>query len=146
MRVVAVSGGFDPIQVGHIYYFEQAKKLGDRLIVILNNDNWLRAKKGYVFMPAIERLRIIEALKPVDMVLVTGHKPNDPDKSVCTELRNIRPEIFANGGDRFSDNIPEKKLCEELGIEMVFNVGGEKVQSSSALVNNAMKQLRGEKE
>lgn len=145
MRVVAVSGGFDPIQFGHVRYINQARKLGDRLVVILNNDNWLKAKKGYVFMPELERMEIIESMAAVDFVLMTNHKPNDKDRSVCTELRNIRPEVFANGGDRFSDNIPEKKLCEELGIEMVFNVGGEKVQSSSVLVKNAMKQLKGMK-
>lgn len=141
--IVAVSGGFDPIHVGHLSYFNEAKKLGDRLVVILNNDNWLRAKKGYAFMPETERQIILENIEAVDLVIVTHHKPNDTDKSVCTELRNLRPDIFANGGDRFADNVPEKALCEELGIKMVFNVGGEKIQSSSELVKKAMRELDG---
>ena len=134
-KLVAVSGGFDPVHRGHVRMFNEAKKLGDRLLVILNNDNWLRAKKGYAFMPEDERKEIIEAFAAVDQVLLTSHEPDPRDMSVCAELRALKPDIFANGGDRKSDNVPEYALCEELGIEMAFEVGqGGKIQSSSWLI------------
>lgn len=135
--VVAVSGGFDPIHIGHIRMFQKARRMGDRLVVILNNDNWIRTKKGYPFMPEKERKEIIEAIAGVDQVMLTSHKPDDPDRSVCRELRKLRPTIFANGGDRkpSSDPVPEVALCKELGIKMAYNVGhGGKVQSSSWLI------------
>ncbi len=133
--VVAVSGGFDPIHIGHVRMFERARALGDELVVILNNDNWLRAKKGYAFMPEQERKEVIAALRVVDRVFLTRHKPNDKDTSVSRELRAIRPHIFANGGDRKFGNIPEVPVCEEIGCAMVFNIGkGGKIQSSSWLL------------
>ena len=136
--MVAVSGGFDPLHVGHVRLFEEAKKLGDKLVVILNNDNWLLNKKGYTFMPEAERAEIIRALSSVDEVILTGHGPNDEDTSVCRELAVLKPDIFANGGDRKEDNIPEYALCRDLGIDLRFNVGwGGKVQSSSELVKVA---------
>jgi cytidyltransferase-like protein len=134
--VVAVSGGFDPVHIGHVRMFQEAKKLGDRLVVILNNDHWLRNKKGFTFMPEAERKEIIEAIAGVDEVVLTDHAPDDTDRSVCRILRSIRPHVFANGGDRKPDGdpVPEVMLCEELGIEMIYNVGaGGKVQSSSWL-------------
>lgn len=134
MKIVAVSGGFDPVHVGHVRMFKEARALGNRLIVILNNDNWLMKKKGFAFMPEEERKEILESIKWVDEVVVTEHKKNDKDDSVCRELEEIKPDIFANGGDRKADNIPEYALCEKLGISMAFNVGGGKVQSSSDLV------------
>jgi cytidyltransferase-like protein len=134
--IVSVSGGFDPIHIGHVRIFKHAKKLGDKLIVILNNDNWLKKKKGYVFMPEHERKEIIEAIKYVDQVILTSHTKNTKDKSVCNELRKIRPDIFANGGDRKIDNIPEVSVCKEIDCKMIFNVGeGGKIQSSSWLVD-----------
>lgn len=133
-KIVAVSGGFDPIHVGHVRMILEAKALGDELVVILNNDNWLKKKKGCAFMPEDQRKEIIEAIRGVDRVVLTKHTSNDGDRSVCDALREIHPDIFANGGDRFSDNIPEAVLCRELGIETVFNVGaGGKMQSSSWL-------------
>ncbi len=133
--IVAVSGGFDPIHIGHIRMFERAKALGDRLIVILNNDNWLAAKKHHIFMPEYERKEVIAALRSVDEVILTKHVPNPTDMSVCAELAEIRPDIFANGGDRKLDNIPEASVCEVLGCKMVFNLGdGGKIQSSSWLL------------
>src|SRR3989304_5428085 len=78
-RVVAVSGGFDPLHVGHVRMFKKARALGDKLVVILNNDNWLRAKKGYAFMPEKERKELIEAFSFVDKVIVTNHMASDPD-------------------------------------------------------------------
>lgn len=132
--IVTVSGGFDPIHVGHIRMIQEAAGLGDKLIVIVNNDNWLRKKKGHVFMPEDQRKEIIEAIAGVTEVVLTNHEPDCEDMSVCDALREIRPHIFANGGDRFADNIPEAVLARELGIETVFNIGrGGKVQSSSWL-------------
>lgn len=133
-KIVAVSGGFDPIHVGHVRMIQEAAALGDELVVIVNNDNWLMSKKGYVFMPQEQRKEIIEAMRGVTRVVFTSHGPDDEDRSVCRELRDIQPHIFANGGDRFADNIPEAIVCRELGIETIFNIGqGGKVQSSSWL-------------
>ncbi len=134
--VVAVSGGFDPIHIGHIRMFREAKALGDRLVVILNNDNWLINKKGYAFMPEKERVEVIKAIEGVDDVLLTHHTKNFTDRSVCAELTELKPDIFANGGDRKPDGdpVPEVDLCQKLGIEMLYGIGwGGKVQSSSWL-------------
>ncbi len=136
-KVVAVSGGFDPIHIGHARMFKRARELGDKLIVILNNDNWLRTKKGFAFMPEKERAEIIAEFPYVDEVVITGHVENDPDRSVCRELETLKPDIFANGGDRKAEaDIPEAAICKKYGIEMVFGIGeGGKVQSSSWLTN-----------
>lgn len=140
---VAVSGGFDPLHIGHIRMFRAAKKLGDELVVILNNDNWLMIKKGFVFMPQNERKELIEAIAGVDRVVITSHQRSSKDMSVCAELKKLRPQIFANGGDRKLDNIPEVKVCKEIGCKMVFNVGrGGKIQSSSLLLEKYKKVLR----
>lgn len=142
-KVVMVSGGFDPVHIGHVRMFSEAKKLGDELVVVLNNDHWLRLKKGFAFMPESDRKEIIESFKFVDRVLITMHQENTEDISVCRELELIRPHIFANGGDRKHDNIPEYELCRKLGIEMVFNVGeGGKVRSSSELVRKAKELIK----
>lgn len=141
--IVAVSGGFDPVHIGHVRMFNEAKALGDQLVVILNNDNWLLQKKGFVFMPQEERKEIIEAFRSVDRVIFTRHPKNSQNMSVCKELESLRPDIFANGGDRSKKNAdnkssslnPEQILCQKLGIKMAFNVGrGGKIQSSSELV------------
>lgn len=135
--VVAVSGGFDPIHVGHVRMFQEARKLGNELVVILNNDNWLKAKKGFVFMPQEERKEIIEALACVDRVVLTEHPENPSDMSICRELLILKPHIFSNGGDRHRRNIPEVAVCESVSCKMVFNVGkGGKIQSSSWLLEN----------
>lgn len=140
-KVVMVSGGFDPVHIGHVRMFKEAKSLGDELVVVLNNDNWLRFKKGVAFMSQEDRKEIIEAFKPVDRVVITAHKKNTKDITVCRELELIRPDIFANGGDR-KDNVPvpEYETCARLGIQMVFNVGhGGKVRSSSKLLKKYSK-------
>ena len=135
--IVAVSGGFDPVHIGHVRMFNSAKKLGDELVVILNNDNWLRAKKGYIFMPESERKEVIEAFEAVDRVVITSHPEDPSDMSVCDELIRLKPHIFANGGDRTNKNVPEIPVCAEIKCDMVYNVGeGGKVQSSSWLVGN----------
>jgi len=146
MITVCVSGGFDPIHIGHVEMMKEAKELGDRLVVIINNDNWLKKKKGFVFMDEQERKAIVEAIKYVDEVVITDH-PENPEgagaMSVSSTLEKIHPDIFANGGDRDEKNAQDPnsslyhdiKTCEWLGIKMVFNVGKSgKIQSSSELV------------
>ncbi len=143
MTTVAISGGFDPIHVGHIELMQEAKALGDRLVVILNNNNWLMKKKGFVFMDEKERAAIIKAVKYVDDVLITSHPENPDDMSVSSELEKLKPDIFANGGDRNeadaanpqSSLYKDIKTCERIGIKIVYNVGKSgKIQSSSDLV------------
>ena len=146
-KIVAVSGGFDPLHIGHIRMFQEAKKLGNKLVVILNNDNWFDVKGKPVFMSEKERKEIIEALECVDEVLISGHRKGTKDISVCKELLKIKPHIFANGGDRKPDDcdLPssEYKVCKKLGIEMVFNVGyGGKIRSSSELLKEYSKKIR----
>jgi len=118
---------------------KEARTLGDKLVVIINNDNWLRAKKGFVFMPQRERGELIRTLPFVDKVVFTDHRKDDSDRSVCRTLEKVHPAIFANGGDRKgTKDIPEAVLCKRLGIKMVFNIGkGGKVQSSSWMIEAA---------
>jgi D-beta-D-heptose 7-phosphate kinase/D-beta-D-heptose 1-phosphate adenosyltransferase len=144
VRWVAVSGGFDPLHIGHVRMFKEAKQLGDKLVVIVNNDHWLRKKKGFVFMPQKERAELIGALPFVDKVVLTDHKGGDADTSVCRALRKLKPAVFANGGDRTSaKDIPEVAVCKTLGIKMAFNVGkGGKVQSSSWMIQNASRPVK----
>lgn len=140
--IVAVSGGFDPLHVGHTRLFAEAKKRGDELVVILNNDNWLKAKKGFVFMREHERKEIIEAIAGVDRVVLTQHKPNPKDMSVCRELKKLRPHIFVNGGDRRKGNLndAETVVCKRINCKMIFHTGsGGKIQSSSWLLDNYKK-------
>ena len=142
--IVAVSGGFDPVHVGHTRLFRAAKKLGDKLVVILNNDNWLLAKKGYVFMPQLQRKELLEAMEVVDKVIITKHPKNPKDMSVCQELSKIKPNIFANGGDRNpkKDPVPEVATCKKIGCKMVYNIGkGGKIQSSSKLSQKLLKNM-----
>lgn len=137
MIVVAVSGGFDPLHVGHLEMFEEARKLGDHLLVIVNRDDFLIRKKGYALMPLDDRRRIIRELRMVHEVIASV----DEDDTVCKTLRMLctipsaRPSIFANGGDRASHDSPERAVCEELGIRMVDGLG-DKIRSSSTLVKS----------
>jgi D-beta-D-heptose 7-phosphate kinase/D-beta-D-heptose 1-phosphate adenosyltransferase len=141
--LVAVSGGFDPIHVGHVRLMREARKLGDKLIVILNNDHWLRDKKGFAFMPEEEKVELLKSFPFVDSVVLTDHAPGDTDRSVARTLRKVRPHIFANGGDRGKGNTPEMDVCKDLGITMRFNVGkGGKVQSSSWMISAASRDIR----
>ena len=133
---VAVSGGFDPVHIGHIEMMERARRLGDKLVVILNNDNWLHSKKGFAFMPEDQRVKLLKSFPFVDRVVLTDHQPNDPDRSVVRSLRKIRPDIFGNGGDRGTKNTPEMDVCKELRIQMKFGLG-EKIQSSSWMIRDA---------
>jgi len=131
-NTVMVSGGFDPIHVGHVRMIREAAKFGD-VVVTANSDKWLFEKKGYIFMSFKERKEILMAVKGVVEVITV----DDADGTVCEALRRIKPTYFANGGDRTSKNTPEKRVCEELGIEMLWNVGGQKIQSSSELFEGA---------
>lgn len=137
-RWVAVSGGFDPLHIGHVRMFKAARELGDKLVVIVNNDYWLRAKKGFVFMPERERIELIRAFPFVDKVVLSDHTKNDSDMSVSRMLRKLKPSTFANGGDRQQKNTPEDVICRKLGITRAYDVGsGGKVQSSSWMINAA---------
>jgi len=127
---IMLSGGFDPIHVGHIRMILAAAKIGN-VIVVLNSDKWLMEKKGYVFMPWDERSEIIGALRGVQDIIGV----DDTDGTVCGALKIVKPDIFGNGGDRTNKNTPEMDVCKELGIEMVWGLGGEKIQSSSELVD-----------
>ena len=128
--VVAVSGGFDPIHVGHIDLFNKAKALGDELVVLLNNDNWLIAKKGFYFMDQNDRKKLIEAIRYVDRVRISTHKPNTTDNSSNDGIIATKPDIFAQGGDRGKKNTAEDEICEKMGIKIVFGVG-KKIRSST---------------
>ena len=129
MTTVCASGYFDPIHVGHLEYLRGAKRLGDRLVVIVNNDRQATLKKGRPFMPAVERAKIVEALEFVDDVCIAI----DEDRTVCKTLMEVCPQIFCNGGDQNNTSIPEASICDELGIELVDGLG-DKIQSSSWLL------------
>ena len=127
--IVCCSGYFNPLHAGHIEYFEKSKMLGNKLVVIVNNDKQAILKKGSSFMPENERLKIIRSLKVVDMAVLSI----DEDKSVCKTLECICPNIFTNAGDQTNEKIPEKTTCEKLNIKLVDGLG-EKIQSSSWLL------------
>lgn len=145
--IVAVSGGFDPIHIGHVRLFQEAKKLGDKLVVILNNDNWLKRKKTHVFMPQEERKDVIKSIQWVDDVILTSHGHDSKDMSVSAELIKLKPDIFANGGDLYPSNTPELEACKTINCKAVFNIGrGGKVQSSSWLLANYIRSLNRKKQ
>ena len=134
-KVVLVTGGFDPLHSGHIEYFKAAKALGDILIVGINSDSWLARKKGQPFMPMSERIAIVENLKMVDHCILF----NDDDNSSIEAIKNVRmlyPEseiIFANGGDRWKDNILEYSHKDE-NLSFEFGVGGNYKKNSSSWI------------
>ncbi len=134
MKIIIASGYFDPIHTGHIEYLKLSKQLGDKLIIILDNDYQCILKKGKPFMPQEERAEILKTIKYVDEVFLSI----DQDKSVCESIKVIAEKfknnkiIFTKGGDRFSYEIPEARICKELGIEIIDNLG-KKIQSSSNL-------------
>mmetsp|Transcript_9084 Transcript_9084/g.13402 ORF Transcript_9084/g.13402 Transcript_9084/m.13402 type:complete len:163 (-) Transcript_9084:222-710(-) len=130
--VVVASGYFDPIHYGHVEYLQRSKDLGDKLIVIVNNDRQAASKKGKSFMPAAERVKMVRSLACVDAAI----EAMDDDRSVCKTLAALHPDIFTNGGDQFNTSIPEAETCHRLGIKMSDGLGG-KVQSSSWLLKQA---------
>ena len=136
MKHIAISGGFDPIHVGHLRYIQAAALLG-KVTVILNGDSFLLRKKGYRVFPSVEREELLRGIRGVDNVFVWD---SDED-TVCGALRIVKPDIFAKGGDRGPGNVPEEDICKELGIEIVYGVGGsDKPNSSSWAIENIWKQ------
>ncbi len=137
---VMVSGGFDPVHVGHIRMIRDAAKYGD-VIVIANSDNWLHRKKGYVFMDFEKRSEILSSIKGVLIV----DSVDDTDGTVCEAIRRHEPTFFANGGDRGKSNTPEQDVCEELGVELLWGIGGDyKADASSTLVDRFRKNTENE--
>ena len=142
-RVVIVSGYFNPIHVGHIDYLEAAKEVGDYLIVIVNNDKQVELKGSQPFMDQEERTKIVSSLRCVNRAVVSI----DEDSTVCRSIRKEYSRLendvfttdimFANGGERKEGGVPEDVLEEELEIRMIYNVGGEKTQSSSGLLERS---------
>ena len=125
---VAVSGYFDPIHIGHLEYLRKAKELGDSLVVIVNNNHQCKLKKGKHFMDENDRVEIVKALRFVDEVFLSV----DNDRTVCKSLEEIKPDIFANGGDRATSEVPETPVCKKFNIKMVDGLG-DKIRSSSSL-------------
>lgn len=125
-KTIVISGGFDPIHPGHIAMIESAAEYGEVHIVV-NSDDWLVRKKGFFFQPWIDRKKILEAYTP------HVHAVDDTDGTVCEALRRIKPDYFGNGGDRTNKNTPELDVCQDLGIEPVFELGGGKYSSSSTI-------------
>ena len=154
-NVIIVSGGFDPIHKGHLRMFREASNLGHQVIVGLNSDKWLTRKKGKPFMEFEERKEILEGFKYVNQVIPF----DDTDESACDLIKRVHSIYdgdefehdyfdnehigmidyyqiyFANGGDRTKENVPELKVCKDLGVIMLWGVGGGKIQSSSWLIN-----------
>lgn len=134
MRIAVVSGGFDPLHSGHINYLSASSAYGDKLVVLLNSDEWLTRKKGRPFLPFEERASIIERFEMVDHVYAV----NDGDGSVTEGLKLVREAfgtehdyVFCNGGDRGKDNIPEMNVD---GYEFKFSVGGDHKANSSSWI------------
>lgn len=136
MKVVLVTGGFDPLHSGHIEYFRAAKQLGDQLIVGLNSDEWLARKKGQPFMTLSERRIIVGSLKDVTATIIY----NDDDGSSCNAIKQLLEQcgsndelIFANGGDRTKENIPEMSITDTR-VKFIFGVGGNYKKNSSSWI------------
>ena len=125
MKRVAVSGYFDPIHIGHLEYLKLAKKLGDKLVVIVNNNHQCILKKGKPFMDESDRVEIVKCLKMVDEVFLSV----DMEKTNCASLESVKPDIFANEGDRSTAEVPESSICKKYNIEMIDGLGA-KIRSS----------------
>jgi cytidyltransferase-like protein len=135
MKVVLVTGGFDPLHSGHIEYFKAARKLGNILVVGVNSDDWLTRKKGQPFMPLNERMAIIDALQPVTYCISFDDADNSA-KGAIRKVRELFPDqtiVFANGGDRTKENIPEMDIVDDK-LEFAFGVGGENKMNSSSWI------------
>ena len=149
MKIAIVSGYFNPLHVGHLDYLETAKKISDKLIVIVNNDHQVSLKGSTPFMTEEDRIRIVSALRCVDGVYLS----TDKDASVLGTLKHVLVQnqangrnhfMFCNGGERSNTNTPEERLCSSnsYNLTSVYNVGGNKAESSSVLINNAAKMQR----
>ena len=137
-KIIAVSGYFNPIHVGHLRLLKEAKKLGDFLVVIVNNDKQVKLKGSVPFMKEKDRVEIVKEIRCVDKVVLEI----DNHRSVCKTLTQIKPDIFANGGDRNKANIPEDAICKKYNIKMVDNVGGKKLRSSSTILKKTKKYIK----
>lgn len=139
MVKVAISGGFDPLHIGHIDHIKKAKNLGDYLIVIVQSDENLIRKKGYYFMPYSERAEIIRSLKYVDEVVMNI----DNDIISAETLKMIKPDIYAKGGDRLPNNMPKKEIeiCNKIGCKIIYGIG-DQLNSSSLLVDKFKGRIR----
>lgn len=132
-KKVVVSGGFDPIHVGHVRYIQAASELPGKLVVLVNGDSFLLRKKGYVFMPLAERMEVVAAISGVDYVVPWESDSQD----VSDALAILLPNVFAKGGDRSGPEMMDRNeldVCTKLGIDVVYGIGGEKIQSSSKMV------------
>jgi len=134
--IYMTSGGFDPLHIGHLRCIldttSMADKDGGYVVVIVNGDGFLHRKKGFAFMPEVERAEIIAGIRGVDAAVIW----DDGGQTVTGAIAKLKPTYFTKGGDRAApDDIPEWEICQEVGCKVLFNVGGGKVQSSSALVN-----------
>jgi len=128
-KVVATSGGFDPIHPGHISCIIESKKYGDTLVVIVNGDNFLRAKKGKPFQDLETRSLIVSGIAGVDYVIPFEIKN---DQTVVKALEKLKPDVFTKGGDRVDETtIPEWEVCKKYDIEIVTGIGADKKWSSS---------------
>tara|TARA_E500000178_G_scaffold342355_1_gene387423 strand:- start:1109 stop:1540 length:432 start_codon:yes stop_codon:yes gene_type:complete len=137
-KLVIVSGYFNPLHKGHIEYFHLAKQNGDRLLVIVNNDNQRKLKGSKEFMKEDERVMIVKELKIVDYVYLSIDNTKDVSftiRKINEELSNKYELLFGNGGDQNNDTIPESKICKELNVKLIDGLG-DKIQSSSWLLNN----------
>ena len=135
MTTIALSGGFDPLHVGHLRMIEAAAALGE-VNIILNSDDWLVRKKGFFGQCWNDRTAILRAIRGVADVWPV----DDADGTVCDALAAMRPDLFGNGGDRAADNTPELATCEQMGIRTVFGLGGDKQNASSAIARRAVVQ------
>ncbi len=134
MKIIVVSGGFDPIHSGHIAYLKSAREIGDKLVVALNSDEWLIKKKGKFFMPFVERQSIVENLSFVDLVVDFKDDEQGSAINALIKVKEMFPEdeiVFANGGDRNKENIPEMSVND---IEFKFSVGGDDKKNSSSWI------------
>ena len=125
-KTIALSGGFDPLHIGHIQLFKDAAEYGD-VVVILNSDEWLARRRGYCFMPFVQRKYLLEQIPYIKSVMPV----KDMDGTICTALKNLKPNFFGNGGSRKKTNIPdaEKSICDSLDITMIWNLGESAMQN-----------------
>ena len=140
--IVIVSGGFDPVHKGHVRMFKGAKALGYKVICGANSDNWLVEKKGKSFMSFSERSEILIAFENIDDVMAFKDNAEGSAINLLTQVQQLYPNntiAFANGGDRVDGNTPEKGFCSAYNIDMLWNVGGGKIQSSSDLLKKSNK-------
>lgn len=136
--IVATSGGFDPLHRGHLRCIMESSKLGDVLVVIVNGDGFLIRKKGRPFMTLDERMEIISGIKGVDYVVSW----DDGSQTVTGCIEKLKPNIFTKGGDRSDKSVvPEFEMCGKIGCDVIFNIGGAKIQSSSELISGSNKRL-----